>query len=323
MVSYADFHQQPVQRRKAMEVGLHAFLGVPAGINVYLDNGAFYFLTRGGETERVAYKAFVTNSGPNWYPISQDFIPSPKMSLDEQRECMRLTMAVNRSFNDDGYVPVIHISQIIDEYILAIRSDDNLAAKRDIALGGIVPNLLRMPKARPYREVLEGVRRVREAFADCRIHLFGVGGTATLHLARLLGMDSVDSSGWRNRAARGLVQLPGKGDRLVVQFGSWRGRAPSTDEWKTLEECQCPACQMSGRDGLIAGGTTGFSNRATHNLWTLLEEARLIEKHLCAGTYSDWYRKHLDNSIYLPLINEIVASGIPASTRLKSATADS
>ena len=63
-------------------------------------------------------------------------------------------------------------------------------------------------------------------------------------------MDSADSSGWRNRAARGIVQLPGSGDRIVADLGKWRGREPDTDEWKTLKDCQCPACQQfSGSSG--------------------------------------------------------------------------
>ena len=43
MVSYADFHRMPAQRRRAMEQGLHTYLGIPERIKVYLDNGAFYF----------------------------------------------------------------------------------------------------------------------------------------------------------------------------------------------------------------------------------------------------------------------------------------
>jgi hypothetical protein len=50
----------------------------------------------------------------------------------------------------------------------------------------------------------------------------------------------------------------------------------------------------------------GFCNRATHNLWTLLEEARLIEEHLRDGTYRTWYGGHLDNTIYRPLIEGLV-----------------
>ena len=85
------------------------------------------------------------------------------------------------------------------------------------ALGGIVPNLLRTPKAMSHGEVLDKVRQVRATFADRELHLFGVGGTATLHVAALLGLDSVDSSGWRVRAARGIVQLTGIGDRAIAE----------------------------------------------------------------------------------------------------------
>ncbi len=51
---------------------------------------------------------------------------------------------------------------------------------------------------------------------------------------------------------------------------------------------------------------TRFCPRATHNLWTLLEEASLIDEHLKAGTYRNWYEQHLDNSIYRPLITKLL-----------------
>lgn len=49
MVSYAEFHKNALQRKRAMENGLHEFLGVPNIVKVYLDNGAFYF-SKQGET---------------------------------------------------------------------------------------------------------------------------------------------------------------------------------------------------------------------------------------------------------------------------------
>ena len=121
-----------------------------------------------------------------------------------------------------------------------------------------MPNLLRKPKALPYTEVLVGLRHVRSVFKDKSIHVFGVGGTATIHLTALLGFDSADSSGWRNRAARGIVQLPGCGERLVADLGSWRGRQPSTREWLTLDKCLCPACRTYGVKGLKANMLHGF-----------------------------------------------------------------
>jgi 7-cyano-7-deazaguanine tRNA-ribosyltransferase len=306
MVSYADFHKMPVRRRKAMEQGLHNYLGVPIHIKIYLDNGAFYFITHGGETPVKEYAEFVKNAQPDWFPIPQDFIPTPKMTLEEQQECLRLTMNMNCRYWQGNYVPVVHISTVLEEYISRLKSYKSLLQKDSIALGGIVPNLLKASKAMHPQKILESLIHVRHEFRDKKLHVFGIGGTITLHIAALLGINSVDSSGWRNRAARGIVQLPGTGDRMVADLGSWRGRKPDSKEWKALTECQCPACKQFGLDGLKANLVHGFRNRATHNLWVLLEEARLIQEHLIAGDYENWYLTHLDNTLYRPLIKQII-----------------
>jgi len=310
MVSYADFHAMAARRKRAMEEGLHEYLGVPKSVEVHLDNGAFYFLRRQGVTPIAEYEEFVREARPDWYPIPQEFIPAPSMSRRKQKSCLERTMAVNVAFSQDGYVPVIHASRILKDYIAAIEEDENLSVKPIVAIGGLVPNLLRAPKAIPYEKVLASLWQARDAFADKRVHVFGIGGTATLHLAALIGFDSVDSSGWRNRAARGIIQLPGKGDRMIANLGNWRGRRADKSEMKRLERCRCPACRGSGITGLKARGTEGFCNRATHNLWVLLEEAEWISKRLKAGTYKRCYRRRLDNTIYTPLIKQALAQRI-------------
>ncbi len=292
--------------RKAQEVGLRRYLNVPDGVNIYLDNGAFYFLRSGDRAERRTYQAFVETAKPDWYPIAFDVIPTPEMSNARQRQCFDGTMSANRAFSHDGYVPVVHVCRILDEYVKAIVGNPRLAAKDRIALGAIVPNLLRAPKALSYEAVLEKLSHVRATFYDKEVHVFGIGGTATVHLAALLKIDSVDSSGWRNRAARGIVQLPGSGDRMVTNLGKWRGRSPSKDEWNKLRNCPCPSCHAKGLRGLKASGLKGFCCRATHNLWILLEEARWLKKHLRDETYLRNYRRRLDNSIYLPLITKLL-----------------
>jgi 7-cyano-7-deazaguanine tRNA-ribosyltransferase len=304
MVSYADFVRMPAKRRKAMEQGLHAYLGIPDNVSIYLDNGAFYFLRNDGKVNWKEYEAFVKVAQPDWYPIPQDYIPTPKMSDEEQLDCFRRTMAINRAHQDDGYVPVIHISRYLNEYLEQLLADPHLPTKPVVALGGIVPNLLRAPKAMSYTNVLDNLYRARTELADQQLHVFGIGGTATLHLAALMGVDSVDSSGWRNRAARGIIQQPGRSERIVAELGNWRGRRPDKEEWGILAKCRCPACQKYGLDGLKANRLNGFCNRATHNLWVLLEEARLIEQHLAEGDYKDWYIEHVENSVYLPLIRK-------------------
>lgn len=307
MVSYGEFHQMPKQMEKAKEVGLREYLSVPAETKVFLDNGAFYFLRSGDVAERKDYEKFVEATKPDWYPMAFDVIPTPQMSDAKQRKCMDDTMAANRAYKHDGYVPVIHICRMLNEYVRAVKRSPKLAAKERIALGAMVPNLLRAPKAVSYETVLQCLFDVRSKFHDKELHVFGIGGTATLHLAALLDIDSADSSGWRNRAARGIVQLPGSGDRVVANLGNWRGREPSEEEWNKLRRCRCPACTENGLRGLKSDGLAGFCSRATHNLWVLLDEARWLGKHLSAGTYESNYRRRLDNSTYLPLIEAVLA----------------
>lgn len=311
MVSYAEFDLFRAKRRQAMDSGLRDFLGVPDGTRIFLDNGAFAFARRGAEVCVDEYEAFVEAARPDWWPVPQDFIPAPSMSRCEIEACLQRTMKMNLRSRCRSNVPVIHICTMIDEYLRALECDELLREKPGLGLGGIVPNLLRAPKALPYPQILDALQSVRTRLADKRIHLFGVGGTATVHLARLLGIDSADSSGWRNRAARGIIQLPGHGDRSVADLGSWKGRQPSVGEWAELDTCHCPACREFGLDGLRKSRIEGFCNRATHNLWTLLEESKLIDAHLWAGSYRDWYGGHIRNSIYRPLIGYLVEHRFP------------
>jgi 7-cyano-7-deazaguanine tRNA-ribosyltransferase len=306
MVSYGDFHQMPKQLAKAKQIGLRKYLNVPDDIAIYLDNGAFYFLRSGEDASRESYQAFVEAAKPDWYPVAFDVIPTPQMSQAKQRYCLDATMSANRAYQHDGYVPVIHVSRLLNEYVKAVKRSPKLATKEQIALGGMVPNLLRASKALSYGTILKNLLHVRSKFGDKNLHVFGIGGTATLHLAALLEIESADSSGWRNRAARGIVQLPGRGDRVVANLGNWRGREPDTEEWVKLKRCRCPACLENGIKGIKASGLTGFCNRATHNLWVLLDEARWLDKHLKADTYERNYKRRLNNSTYLPLLTQLL-----------------
>jgi 7-cyano-7-deazaguanine tRNA-ribosyltransferase len=307
MVSYAEFHQMQARRTAAMKVGLREYLRVPKSIDVYLDNGAFYFSgQKTGEAPHDEYEEFAEATGPNWKPIPQDYIPLPSMSPQKQRGCFDKTMRVNHEYEHDGYVPVVHIGSHLEDYTEELMASPKLSAKSSIALGAIVPNLLRKPKAIPYADVLSGLRHVRTTFEEKKLHVFGVGGTATLHVMCLLGIDSVDSSGWRNRAARGIIQLPGSGERLVAQLGNWRGRKPTWKEWQGLHQCRCPACRKYGVEGLKASKLHGFCCRATHNLWVLLEENHWLDKHVDAKTYAENYGPRVDNSVYRPIIDELL-----------------
>ncbi len=307
MVSYADFHNLPNQRQRAMDEGIHEFLGVRRRrVRVYLDNGAFHFLSGKQRFNIQQYLEFVEQAQPDWYPIPQDFIPTPSMSPRKQRDYFKRTMEMNQMYRRDGFIPIVHVGKFLENYLESVRKDSSLARKPEFGLGGLVPNLLRTPKAASYDHILESIRKTRKSFKGKKIHVFGIGGVSTLHLAALLELDSADSSGWRNRAARGIIQLPGTGDRAVKKLGSWDIRPLSQKDKAEVEECDCPACSQYGLAGLKAPKSKGFHCRAIHNLYVLLEEQKLIDKHLRKGTYADWYQTHLSNSTYKPLIDKII-----------------
>lgn len=282
MLSFDEFRRRPVAHRQATAGGFAAVLGT-ASVRVYLDNGAFSCLMRGTEPAVDQFRDFVRSTAPAWYPVPADFIPRPTDSQRRQKELVDRTIAVLEAHGDDGYCPVIHAGPWLDRYLDALR---RLGRTRCLAIGGLVPHLLNGAGARR-RETIALMKRVRREFPGA-IHSFGVGGVVTLHLAAALGIDSADSSGWRQRAARGLVILRGKGERMAVKLGSWKGRAIDAEEWEGLARCRCPACRRLGSEGLKGVGVEGFSHRAIHNLWALLEEAALIDRHLAKGDFPAW-----------------------------------
>lgn len=302
MISFTDFYRNNKLRELAIKKGIHRALDIPKGIRVYLDNGAFGNIRAKRELPVKPYWEFVQRAKPHWYPVPADFIPMPAMSADEQHECFINTMRFNREYSFDGCVPVIHAGAKLSEYLKKIKAHDRLSRKKALALGGLVPQFLQTKGTGPKTAAVDSILVARREF-DGRIHAFGIGGTATLHLAAVLGLDSVDSAGWRNRAARGIIQLPGRGERLLAQMGNWEGRRLSRKERAMLAECECPGCQQAGVRGLSARGTIGFARRATHNLHVLLEELSEIETRMKNKSYQDWYPSHVFNGMFLKLID--------------------
>jgi len=292
MLSFDEFRRRPAVHRGAMAGGFPAVLGPgAAGVKVYLDNGAFACLLAGREPAIEAYREFVAAARPAWHPVPADYIPRPCDSQRRQRDLFRKTVAVLELHAGDGSCPVIHAGPWLGRYLDALR---RLGLTRQLAVGGLVPHLLNSEGAKR-KQTIAALRGVRREFPG-EIHAFGVGGVVTLHLAAALGFDSADSSGWRQRAARGLVVLRGRGERQAIPLGSWKGRALGESEWAELGRCRCPACRAHGVEGLKSLGVEGFSRRAVHNLVALLGEASLIDRHLARGDFPGWSRRRIGDN---------------------------
>lgn len=305
MVSFAEFSGYRSRLEAVRKTGLRKYLKIPKDVQVFLDNGAFHTLTKGLEFKSKEYRDFVKDAKPDWYPIPVEHIPHPSMKKSAQEKLYKATMVYNHRYAKDGYVPVVHAGAFLSEFLDGVEQISSKKKVKRLGLGAMVPFLLRGKGADGRTQVVDDIMKVRRRLPDVKIHGFGIGGTATLHIAAILGLDSVDSAGWRNRAARGIIQLRGTGDRVVAEFGKWRGRALSLKERKTLEDCGCPSC-LGGPNALEQGGLKGFASRAVHNLWVLNEELQEIEHRLESSTYLDWYRDHVNNRVFLKLIEHAV-----------------
>jgi 7-cyano-7-deazaguanine tRNA-ribosyltransferase len=222
-------------------------------------------------------------------------------------------MEINKKYAISDYIPVVHAGDWLSEYLKALEAED-IDVSSDLALGGLVPRLLSTKGSSSRKEVIDAIKETRDAYPGTSLHVFGIGGLTTLHLAAVLEVDSIDSVGWRIRAAYGSIFITGKGERSLKKLGSWNGTEVSEEEMEVLKRCSCPACKKYGLDGLMASkednekeddnwGALGAYNRATHNLWTLLREAEEIEKHLKEGNYSEWYKDHVKSPLFRKLID--------------------
>lgn len=298
MVSFDEFRRRPALHRRALGEGLAAVLGPgAAGLKLYLDNGAFACLNRRAEPAIEDYRRFVGETRPHWYPVPADFIPRPSDSKRRQRALFERTLAVLRAHAGGGCCPVVHAGPWLDRYLDAVRE---LGLVGQLAVGGLVPHLLNGAGAQR-RRTIAMLGRVRREFPG-RIHAFGIGGIVTLHLAAALGFDSADSSGWRQRAARGLVVLRGRGERQAVKLGLWLGRPLTPDEWEELARCRCPSCRVRGAEMLVRTGVEGFAARAVHNLAVLVDEAALIERHVARGDFPAWSARRVGGNRMADLV---------------------
>lgn len=295
--------------RRLWKRGYRLGYSIPDDVKIYLDNGSFSFSQQGYTVHAAAYRTFVDRTTPDWYPMPQDYIPSLDMPLDEQHRRMEKTMRNNEEWSGGDYAMVLHVGPYFDSYVERFRASESLMSSRYVALGALASRRLRVSRLAKAsdlsgdRETFEYIKETREAFRDSHLHLFGIGGArSTIHLSALLGADSIDSIGWftaGGKFGRALSPHPTKSDVYICSTNSDARPTPSKEDIEDLEACQCPTCQEYGIEGLKDPSVEfGVQCRSCHNLWHLVQEKKLVEKHLADGTYKEWHREHYNRSSF-------------------------
>jgi tRNA-guanine family transglycosylase len=300
-----DFMQHPRKFEEVKKRKIHEFLGYDGP--VIMDSGGFQFMMK--NKMNITAKQiidFYEESKPN-FGVVLDHPIIPTLTTEESRQrklnTLRNTkiMMDNRITKNPILIPVIHgyDSKDIRWYLKKL---EKLGSFPIYGIGSLVPSLYNVRGVGGILNVMKVISEVRKQIPDAKLHVFGTGGTLTMHLMYFAGANSLDSSAWRTKAAFGAIQMPGVGDRWVTKtIRKKQYTQLSNEERKKLENCCCPMCKKFGFECL----EKDFSARALHNAWVHQQEVRKARKLIKENRYERYVAKIMKKTKFASLFSTI------------------
>jgi tRNA-guanine family transglycosylase len=276
-----DILQSPKFAERMRKYRIHSYLDFRGP--VMMDSGGFMFMTRKHmrvrpETISELYEATEPDYGVVLdHPLTIDLTRGE--TRRRQLVTLRNTKIMNqkRKSSNPELIPVIH-GHSLSSIEWFVRHLEEIGDFRIYGIGSLVPSVFNARGVGGINNVIRIVSHVKKLLPGKLIHVFGVGSTITMHLMFASGADSLDSSSWRSKAAFGIIQMSGIGDRYITgRAGKATGKKYlnlSRKEVGILEECRCPACRKLGLYGL----RRSFSMRALHNCWVFQKEVEKARK---------------------------------------------
>jgi 7-cyano-7-deazaguanine tRNA-ribosyltransferase len=289
----SDLVRQPSLHTRLLRHGIHAIC--PDNQRIMIDSGGFQFLKTGKfPMNWTGLIKFYNGVGAD-FGVSLDRPLTHVESTARAKTVLRQNLARYVSMRGKAQtkltiIPVLHgTTPALAEWecsrLMAIDQSPLV-----IGLGGIVPKLTEITRNVRYGRDLEAKAEIvrvlrarisiaRESFPRARLHIFGAGGTVSIALALRAGADSVDSSGWRIRAAYGCILGPW-GRQLRIQ-----SRMASPTKFAALlsdatVECECPICHQTPIPKKVAKLLRSFEARAIHNLWMQFSDLERVRARL-------------------------------------------
>ena len=213
---------------KIVDMGIHKYLDYD-GL-VMMDSGGYLFQKKEEmDLDPLKVLDLYENSRPDiGVVLDHPFDPNSSNLINKKRWDITLknTAIMIESNSKVPLMPVIHGYSLneLEKACSDIKKIDD--DPKLIGLGSLVPLIFsttagskRFPDCMQF--VMQSVKLIRREFPDAMIHAFGIGSTLTMHLMYSVGTDSLDSTGWRIKAAYGMIQLPGVSDRHVKTRNEW------------------------------------------------------------------------------------------------------
>jgi len=268
MVSAFNILHSPSERKEIEWDGLDQYISKSfpkenqtSEVPIMLDSGGFSFLnlSRGKDSDETMkalwkyhsqYTDLISKAQPT-IAVALDFPIDPRLHTAEIEKRLKFTAQSLQALMGSHVSNKVPIMPVVHPYKGSIKKFLELArplleSAPLIGIGSLVPLITHRGGSR--KDVISTVKELRELFADKLLHVFGIGGTTTMHTMLMLGADSLDTMAWRKRAAYGIIQLPGIGDRYLVKerkmYMAWKGiKIISEVEIRSFLDCDCDACR--------------------------------------------------------------------------------
>lgn len=203
--------------------------GRPSVSRIWVDSGGYQIMVKGMSIDvKDVIKRYRDIDGDIYVSLDvppQSLCNASKELVDQNVRNFEMIYA---RLEDKKIVPVVHCyeSKLLLHSIDVYRS----YGVDIIAYGGAVPpSMARMGKGSRTIPLI-ALAIVRKAFSRW-IHALGIGGTPAIYRAlTVLGVNSLDSTSWRTKAAYGKVMIPGLGERYVGNGSARFGRKDLTEE---------------------------------------------------------------------------------------------
>lgn len=265
---------------------------------VMIDSGGYNFIKDPDKIPAIEPIANMYRKIEAEIVVSLDLPPHPNLSPRERSRRWKKTkenaFKLTKLLENRSPMPVVHGYSEKELRNNSRDVSDLIEESKMIGLGGMVP-LLKVKRSK----TLSLIHYLRTLYPDKMLHVFGAGSVSTMMLLTLLRVDSMDTIGWRIKAAFGAIQLPGMSDRFVTpNQESKKSRLPlSKSDLELLKKCNCPICRgrsLKNRlNNLDNADPTTFHNRATHNAWVFVEELKVAQEQYANGSLADFLHNRM------------------------------
>ena len=234
LVNSADILSRPKVKEEITKNNLKNYLNVDS--NIMLDSGGFLFQKRNEISIKIKDLLGLYKKAKPDLCVALDHPINPILTYNQNyrrrvKSLVNLEAMVKENLECE-LIPVIHgysFAQLRNfaRKVKEIYRDNNNCDPKWVGLGSMVP-LLRLFQGigaipRDSKKTMinsseflfAAIAFVKKLFPNSYLHVFGIGGTTTMQLAYAAGANSIDSVGWRLKAAHGAVQMVGLSDRFL------------------------------------------------------------------------------------------------------------